>query len=260
MKNLNIDYHFWFKKNPYYSDTELTKEVLTGLKHAKKAGLINRLVGNLKSSEDLVLLIKKKIKEKNNPDEYFDNDLLIIFDLIQGWGGPTGMRPYVKPKASPSRMLKERLYADTYRIAVEMLYRIDKEDYEYDPNIKTIKDKIEEMPFVGESFSTKHLSFWSRNLANCPDLIIFDKKLKNIFSACNEGSEIGYKEFLESFSAEFEPDNAHGLDTFEKEAAIFAFSKNYFENEELVLYKDERFQIKHKDEEIARELVSNQNY
>ena len=42
-------------------------------------------------------------------------------------------------------------------------------------------------------------------------------------------------------------------------AAIFAFSKNYFENEELTLHKGEEFQIKHKDVKIARELVSNQN-
>jgi len=260
MKNLNIDYRFWLSKNRYYSDTELTKEVKIGLKHAKKAGLISSLTGNLKTSKDLIILIQDKIEEKDNPDEYTDNDLLIIFDLIQGWGGPTGMRPYVKPKANPSRMFQQKLYADKYRTAAEMLYEIDKDDYEYDPNIKTIKDKIEEMLFVGESFSTKHLSFWSRSLGNCPDLIIFDKKLKNIFSACNEEPEISYKEFLESFSGDFEPDNAHGLNIYEKEAAIFAFSKNYFKNEELALHKGEQFQIEHKDEEIARELISNHNY
>ena len=46
---------------------------------------------------------------------------------------------------------------------------------------------------------------------------------------------------------------------FKKEAAIFAFSNNYFLNEELVLKKKEQFKIEHKDEGIARELVSNHN-
>ncbi len=169
------------------------------------------------------------------------------------------MRPYVKPKANPSRMNQEKLYAQTYREAVEMLYEIDKDNYAYDPDIKNIKNKIEKLPFVGVSFSTKHLSFWSRSLDNCPELVIFDKKLRNIFSACNKQCNIAYKEFLESFSDNLAPKSAEGLNMFKKEAAIFAFSNNYFLNEELVLKKKEQFKIEHKDEGIARELVSNHN-
>ena len=52
----------------------------------------------------------------------------------------------------------------------------------------------------------------------------------------------------------------HAQLTTDQEAAIFAFSKNYFKNEELALHKGEQFQIEHKDEEIARELISNHNY
>ncbi len=62
MKNLNIDYRFWLSKNRYYSDTELTKEVKIGLKHAKKAGLISSLTGNLKTSKDLIIPIQDKIE------------------------------------------------------------------------------------------------------------------------------------------------------------------------------------------------------
>ena len=36
----DIDYKFWHHKNKFYSDTELTKNVSTGLDHASRGGLI----------------------------------------------------------------------------------------------------------------------------------------------------------------------------------------------------------------------------
>jgi len=245
-----IDYSFWLKKNEYYSDEILSNSVEQGLNHAAKAGLVGKYIEHLKTNKDLINLIEEKIKQKKSPNDYSDKDLLTIFDLIQGWGGRTGRSPYVQPKGKPYRM-NDDTYPKIYREAIEMLYKTNKES-EYD-EILQVKPKIEELKGVGESFSTKHLSFWSRFLDNCPPLAIFDKRMKNIFYASNNSSnkEITYKNFLKALQ---ETSKSINLEIYEIEAAIFGFSENYFKNEEIVLINE--FEIDHEDVRIAKELIS----
>ena len=76
-------------------------------------------------------------------------------------------------------------------------------------------------------FSTKHLSFWSRFLKNCPNLVIYDTRMREIIKAANnlkEVKEIKYKDFIDNKDAE----EVLGLDINEIERAIL-HSHRYFE-------------------------------
>ena len=249
----NLDFQFWLRQNDYYSTESFTAKVETGFTHASRAGLIKKYRKDINSNQDLIDLIEKRIKQRNNPNLYLDEDLLIIFDLIQAWGGPTGRNPYVF-KNRP-RIMRKEYYAQTYREAAEMLYKIDKKDYDYERDILPIKEKIEELPQVSESFSTKHLSFWSRFLKNCPDLVIYDTRMREIFRAANKNTYIDtikYKDFLDALS---DLEQVLEMEIYQIERAIFAFSSNYFKNDKFILRK--KFEIPHPDKEIADQLIIN---
>ena len=57
----NIDFQFWLNSNEYYSSDILSTNVNTGINHAKKAGLIEKLVKNISSNGELVNLIDQRI-------------------------------------------------------------------------------------------------------------------------------------------------------------------------------------------------------
>ena len=244
----DIDFKFWLKSNDYYSPDKFRSE--TGFTHAERAGLINKFRKRINSNLDLINLIEERINLVSSPDNYSDNDLLIIFDLIQAWGGRTGRNPYVL-KGAP-RINKQELFATTYRSAIQMLFEINMEsDYELD--VLPIKKKIEELPQVGESFSTKHLSFWSRFLKDCPNLVIYDTRMREIIKAANKGKNINnikYKDFIDALK---DAKEALGLDINEMERAIFAFSSNYFSNDKFILLDE--YKIEHDDLDIATDLA-----
>ena len=150
------------------------------------------------------------------------------------------------------RINQQEIFASTYRRAVEMLYEIDsKSDYEL--NILPIKKVIEELPQVSESFSTKHLSFWSRALKACPSLVIYDTRMREIIRAANpniKAGDIKYKDFINALT---NAEKSLGLDINQIERAIFAFSSNYFQNNKFVLRKS--FKIDHVDFNIAKKLI-----
>lgn len=136
-----------------------------------------------------------------------------------------------------------------------MLYKIA-EEYDYDMDVLPIKAKIEELPQVNESFSTKHLSFWSRFLENCPNLVIYDTRMREIIKAANKHknvSEIKYKDFINVLK---DAEEELGLDINEIERAIFAFSSNYFQNDKFTLRSN--FKIDHLDKQIAEQLTCNE--
>lgn len=247
----NIDFQFWLNSNEYYSNAILSTNVKTGINHAKKAGLIEKLVKNISSNGELVNLIDQRINLQESASAYSDEELLIIFDLIQAWGGPTGRNPYVFQNAP--RITKPQLFASTYRASIEMLYQLnDIEDYAND--VAPIKKKLEELPQVSESFSTKHLSFWSRFLKDCPELVIYDTRMRDIIKAANrhvEISNITYKDFRLALLNEAQN---LGLEINDIERAIFAFSSNYFKNDNFVLRTNPK--INHPDKALAHNLIN----
>lgn len=247
----DIDFEFWLKSNDYYSPDILSNNVSTGINHAKKAGLINDIVADVQSNAELIALIKQRINLRKCASDYNDEELLIIFDLIQAWGGPTGRNPYVFQNAP--RINKPDFFADTYRQTIEMLFKLKKIN-DYDKDVAPIKRKLEELPQVSESFSTKHLSFWSRFLEHCPQLVIYDTRMRDIIKAANkhnQNSKITYKDFRFALLQEAEQLE---LSINDIERAIFAFSSNYFKNDTFVL-KDKP-KISHSDEAIAHQLLT----
>ena len=247
----NIDFQFWLNSNDFYSPDVLSTTVKTGITHVKRAGLVNSLVNEINSNAELINLIQYRINLQKSASAYSDEDLLIIFDLIQAWGGKMGKNPYVL--GGKPRITKSKLFASLYRASVEMLYQLTEiEDYEND--IGPIKEKLEAIPQLGESFSTKHLSFWSRFLKNCPELVIYDTRMRDIIRAANkhvEGANITYKDFRLALLQEAQ---ALGLEINDIERAIFAFSSNYFKNDNFALKTDPK--INHPDKAIAHQLIN----
>lgn len=248
LPRINID--FWQDKNEYYSSRGLSREVSTGLKHACKAGSINALVPMFLSNADVVKEILLRIKAKESGDGYTDDELLIIFDLIQGWGGATGRWPYIYPKDKPYRLFSPS-FCLIYRQAILQLFYMRKNGVTPDL-ITAVNRKICELPRVGESFSSKHLQFWSIGLDLTPKLAIFDSRIKQLMAGASKCkiSSISYINFIETLESE-----ASRLGTSSEiyERALFAFSKNYFPNESLKMKTSFGFQ---EDIEVAISLAN----
>lgn len=248
----DIDYSFWKEKNEFYSSESLSESTKKGLMHASKAGLIGKF--NFESNLDLVKFIDAKISEHCKPSDFSDEDLLLIFDLIQGWGGANCRAPYVRPKHSPWRF--DPNYSIKYRKSVQMLYELkqDPSNSEVDKISKTIC----QMNGVMEPFATKHMYFWSKNLSGCRVLLVYDTRMKAIFNASNKlySSGLDYVSFLNSIT---DKANEMRLTEVEIEKALFAFSSNYYKNKEkLTLKSEEQIKYQHpKDDLYAKELSKN---
>ncbi len=244
-----INVIFWQNQNEYYSPKELTREVTAGLKHASKAGLIDSMLAGFSSNADVVEEIINRIRIGSSEDDYTDDELLIIFDLIQGWGGAQGRWPYIKPKSKPVRINYPK-FCQNYRKAVSQLFNMQKVGVSA-ADINDANRTICELPQVGISFSSKHLQFWSIGLDLIPKLAIFDSRMKQLIggaSGCRPDG-VTYIEFLETLETAAK---RIGVSSEIYERSLFAFSKNYFPNESLRL-KDQ-LQIT-EDIGVARSLA-----
>jgi hypothetical protein len=246
-----INVCYWKSKNVYYSSTELSVEVRTGLKNSRKAGLLDHLIPAFKTNSDVVETIIQLISSRNTASDYSDQALLTIFDLIQGWGGATGRWPYIVPQGQPHRPFNES-FVDSYRKAVHYLFEMQKNGVNQQL-IQFANASICELPRVGESFSSKHLLFWSLGLKLTPKLSIFDSRIKLLMagsSSCKPSS-ISYIEFLNTLE---ESSSALDVPSEEYERALFAFSKNYFPNDSLKIKEEP---LLAEDCDIALALTAN---
>ena len=102
LNRLNLDYRYWAERNSYYSPYELTSSTRIGLIHGQKAkdGLNREIVSKISTNFALFSEIETSIKSKEFSSLYGEDELLLIFDLIQTWGGKMGKTPYVKPKGN----------------------------------------------------------------------------------------------------------------------------------------------------------------
>jgi hypothetical protein len=245
----DIQVDFWLDKNEYYSTRELSSEVRRGLNHASKAGLVTAVRPTFSSNADVVKEIVSRIQAKKAHATYTDEELLLIFDLIQGWGGAMGRWPYIYPKGKPHRLFFSG-FCEIYRQGILLLFRMR----EYGVTTELVdaaNKKICELPRVGESFSSKHLQFWSIGLDLSPKLAIFDTRIKQLMagaSKCKAGS-ISYISFLETLESEA---LQRGVRSEAYERALFAFSKNYFPNDSLKIKNSIEFA---EDLDLAQSLA-----
>ena len=247
-----IDYDFWKEKNPYYSSKKLDDQTMRGIKLVQKTGLLNSVIdddGNIliKSNAALIEIIVEKIKNFDLAKSS-NNELLEIFDLIQAWGGTTGRAPYVKPKIDPYRFRNIEEYANTYHEAIKVIINLQSKPLD-DESINEAEKSICRLGGVATPFATKHLLFWSIGLNFEKKLSIYDSRMKLLIRGANKlSSAVNYKGFLKALEHQGRQSNI-GSEIIER--ALFAFSKNYFPNEELEIVKNYSL---NKDIEVAESL------
>ena len=210
----NINYSYWSEKNNYFADIPLIGTIKIGLEHARKGGLVDTALknANIKTNKNLVDLIESKIKTYPQIEKFEDDELMLIFDLIQAWGGKTGRNIYVKPKGSPTRTSYAKLAA-TYRNAMSCCTAGD---------FQSALVKITSIPNIGESFATKHIFFWSEFGPRRKALPIYDTRIKTLlfFKATSASDYNSYVEVLNRKANELSMTSAL------VERALFAFSQN----------------------------------
>lgn len=214
-----IDFSYWKEKNPYFSETELNSSMRAALTLIKNRGFLKDF--SPKTALDYSVRIENEVKNFNPSKPNYER-LSLIFDLIQAWGGQTGRTPYVVRNGN---LLSSR---DRY---IEW-----KSDY-----LSGVKNALMEQPVhalrdwkkingLGSSFAPKHLRFWTNKFPVLDTRISFllcgSKKLLN--------SPDKYEEFLILLSQLV----AHfNTDMLSMEKALFAFSKNFFLNNNLTFNK-----------------------
>jgi hypothetical protein len=220
----NIDYSYWCEKNEYFADIPLTKTIKMGLDHSRKGGLIAPVLEthHILTNKNLVELIKLKINMYQSIDCFNSNELLLIFDLIQGWGGKMGRNIYVKPKGNPTRNSLTTL-AEIYREAI---------DYCVSGKYQLALQKITSIPNLGESFATKHIFFWSESKGKA--LPIYDTRIKTLlfFKSIAAATYDVYVKSLHDKAEDLK------LGSVLIERALFSFSQNYFPNNSLFIKKN----------------------
>jgi hypothetical protein len=218
-----INYNYWCQKNDYFSNTPLISTIKIGLNHARKGGLIDGIINssNLVTNKDLVDLIELKIQSHQSVDKFENDELMIIFDLIQGWGGKACRNIYVQPKFCPTR---------TSLTSLETIYRKGI-NYCVAGDYQAALNEITSIPNLGESFATKHIFFWSEFGPSRKGLPIYDTRIKTLLflkSSAASGYEI-YVSALNKKAIELSMSPAF------VERALFSFSQNYFPNSKLII-------------------------
>lgn len=219
-----IDYQYWAKISPFFGDSPLVPSIRVGLQHAQKGGLIDDVVTAIDtlSNQRLVEIIQEEILKVRLPVTSPGEEMLRIFDLIQGWGGKMCRGIYTKPKANPARISEKSKIQEQYGIAINHLSKKE---------VDLCLSALNKIPFLADAFSTKHIHFWSRygNLGtNCS---IYDSRIKALlyFSITKTPPYHEYLALMESVA------NDQSLNYHDVEAALFAFSSNWFGNGNLKL-------------------------
>lgn len=231
----NIAPHYWRKKNPYFSETDLNSSMISALTLIQGQGLLNGFQPS--TAADYSKRIKSEIKDFQLEKCNFEK-LAFIFDLIQAWGGRTGRSPYVKRngRAKTSRECfqdwKEH-YLDGIRFAVSG-----------DP--VSALSRWRAIFGLGSSFAPKHLMFWSGTYP------VLDSRISLLLCGSKRllQSPSGYGEFLSLMGPLC---IQWDLNFLEVEKALFAFSQNFFMNDKLVFRKDMFSDVT--DLEIAEKLI-----
>lgn len=216
-----IDYKFWADKNDFFSKDEIPTTIKSGITSAKKGGLLDDL--KLISANDINLQIEARIKNFNF-DESHKNELLIIFDLIQAWGGRNGRHPY---KKKAERITNADDFALAYRNKISLFIQKGSNHSLNESEVNFLEKEML-LPGVRLPFFSKHMYFWSKNRPEINKIFnIYDSRMEFIFKAFNKNKRMSYFNFL-SILQMIEAN--YKIKTGEAETAIFAFSSNFFDN------------------------------
>ena len=219
---LDLDYNYWAEWNSYYSPSKLAPSTDTCLKHfawRAKKGLTEEVANGFSTNFALVSEIERRIKSQENSNSYDDDELLVIFDLIQAWGGKMGKTPYVRPKGNVYR--DQRGFASKYRSSILLA-----ENENRDPQ-KVLKE-FRKMEGIGISFATKHMCFWSKyNSRIVNKFLVYDVWMESLFrTLCRR--KLSYVDYLDQMELTADKNR---IDVFTVEKGLFSFLNSYFEIE-----------------------------
>jgi hypothetical protein len=138
--------------------------------------------------------IEKLIKEFIYIND--DNKLIEIFHFIQFWGGITGRNIYVKNGG-----FENNFTLDAYKAIVEIAININPETCKDD--LKKVEVLSKQIKNIGISFTTKHLSFWSRFINKYNFILpVLDSTLSlNLLYKCNPSWK-DYRQYVEQMQIE----------------------------------------------------------
>ena len=220
-----IDYNYWEKKHPFYDNKKLEKDdtVSVGLIHAEKGGLIKK--EDYQYAKTLVDTIENKIN-LIDLKQCGHEELLTIFDLIQGWGGKQGRHTYNEKKL-PKRLTDPKEFADDYLEIIKFLIDVSGQEYLTEDTVKELEKSLRNLNNVGISFGSKHFFFWSWFRKKQNIFYIYDTRMVAITKILN-GKKMSYYSYL-MFLNNIE--QSLKLDTGVAERGLFSFSHNFFSND-----------------------------
>ena len=209
-----IDYNYWEKKHPFYDNKKLEKgdTVSVGLTHAAKGGLIKKQ--DYQYAKTLVDTIENKIN-LIDLKQCGHEELLTIFDLIQGWGGkqcrqtynprkkklPKGLAdPEGLTKGSfeiikPKRLADPRQFADDYLEIIKLLIDVSGQENLTKNTVKKLEMSLINFDNVALGFGSKHFFFWSLFKKQPNILYIYDTRMEAITKILN-GKKMNYYSYL----------------------------------------------------------------
>ena len=265
-----IDYNYWEKKHPFYDNKKLEKvdTVSVGLTHAAKGGLIKKQ--DYQYAKTLVDTIENKIN-LIDLKQCGHEELLTIFDLIQGWGGkqcrqtynprkkklPKGLAdPEGLTKGSfeiikPKRLADPRQFADDYLEIIKFLIDVSGQEYLTEDTVKELEKSLRNLNNVGIGFGSKHFFFWSWFRKKQNIFYIYDIRMVAITKILN-GKKMSYYSYL-MFLNNIE--QSLKLDTGVAERGLFSFSHNFFSNDDPPIFKN--LSDTKKDIQVAKAFVKN---
>ena len=221
-----IDYNYWEEKHPFYDQVELKKRdsVSIGLGHAEKGGLIKKQ--DYRDAKTLIDTIKNKINLIDlNECDY--EELLTIFDLIQGWGGKQNRHTYnPRKKKLPKRLTDPKEFADDYLEIIKLLIDISGQENLTENTVKKLEMSLKNFDNVALPFGSKHFFFWSWFRKKQNIFYIYDTRMVAITKILN-GKKMSYYSYL-MFLNNIE--QSLKLDTGVAERGLFSFSHNFFSN------------------------------
>ena len=231
----DLNFGYWNGKNTYFSDSEINASMQVALTLIQGKGYL--LDFNPKSAVDYSIQISKEISSFNSTNPDFSR-LARIFDLIQAWGGRTGRTPYVIKKRNSQS--SRDLFSSWRESYLNGVISIQNEN-----PVEALKH-WSLINGLGSSFAPKHLRFWSNKYP------VLDTRISLLLTGSKRllRKPEYYDDFLQLISQLAE---RYGSNILETEKALFAFSQNYFKNDELALLKE---QPEGMDSEIAVSIAN----
>jgi len=167
---------------------------------------------------------EEEIVQKIRLCDLNSNDAILrVFDLIQIWGGlQGGSNFYRNIRGNNCLRLDYQNWIDAYRELIILSINNDRNAYQL------IINRV--IPYLGLSFGSKHISFWSRRDSSINPLVIIDNKIAGLWGF-HKSSNLSYQNVNGILNDISETSTQTGLAMHHIEKSLFSFHKFYFNNE-----------------------------